>query len=63
MFGILGSWSVGVGGDGWAVGGKWSGEDGADLRKGRDGVEGHSFMLLKGIWTLAFKKDLQPKVP
>lgn len=52
-----------MGGDGWAVGGKWSGEDGADLRKGRDGVEGHSFMLLKGIWTLAFKKDLQPKVP
>lgn len=54
---------VWVGGDGWAVGGKWSGEDTADLGKREDGVEGHSPTLLRDIWTLAFKKGLQPKVP
>lgn len=52
-----------MGGDGWAVGGKRSGEDRADLRKSGDGVGGREFMLLKDIWTLAFKKGLQPKVP
>ena len=52
-----------MGGDGRAVGGKWSGEDRADLGKGVDGAEGHSSMLQKDIWTLAFKKGLQPKVP
>lgn len=54
---------VWVGGDSWAVGGKWSGEDTADLGKREDGVEGHSPTLLRDIWTLAFKKGLQPKVP
>lgn len=50
-----------MGGDGWTVGGKWSGEDRADLRKGGDGVEGHSFMLLKDIWTLVSRPVYNPE--